>query len=83
MSPPTEAQQLQSAYSILALLWGIAVSVVGYNIAADLVEILKSRKKKKQEKDRRYKEPCAVDMHEWGGDPAVCQRCQEPKPPGA
>jgi len=55
----------RSALFAGALLWGVAVAITLYNIAADLIQMRreKNARKRKRAPERRFVEPCAPDRH--------------------
>lgn len=67
--------------NVLALIWGIAVAMVIYNIASDLPGVLGTRTHKKAQPERRFIEPCAADMHTYDDEGLACTTCKQAKEP--
>lgn len=61
--------------ALAALCWGIALALVIYNIASDLL----SKRRERPRAERRYIEPCAPDLHDYADDD-VCRNCKTARP---
>lgn len=73
----SDPKTLQVA-TLAAIAWGISVALVLYNIASDIVTLIRSRQPKRKAVERRFIEPCADDLHIF--EDGACSRCKAVQP---
>jgi hypothetical protein len=72
--------QVIKTLTLLALLWGVAVALVVYSIAADVVTMIRGRKPKRVVRERTYRGPCGAELHVYDEGATSCSTCGTDRP---
>jgi len=71
--------EARQALTILALAWGVGISILLYNIAEDVIALVRSRTPTRASVERRFIEPCADGHHLY--EEGICTTCKATEPP--